>query len=438
MNIIDSGFVIAENDINISSIDIVDANNFDYVLLNANSGKLYYNNLTIPQDGNLFRFIKEESESNLSIYKTVTDIQVLGIEKGSSDADIYNSLFSGINSSKDKELITLLNSTLSKEMFKSSLQTMRPSLPSTSISSINTMNSSLSVLKEHLSIKTKKGIEGDNIWIQGYNTTAKQNSVDKRDGFRLDGKGFLVGYDTKIDVNSKYGIAFSYGTNTLTSSNSVSKQQILSKQNQLYLYFAKNFKDTYTQLYFTKGFSENSGSRDIYLGDSTREATSSYNSSLSNLALSSGLKYRWNGLKIVPNISLSSSISSTDIYQESGAGDLDLSVSNKDLYKSTILIGSSFSTKMGFWSNIFLPELKLGYRKDFGDTHSKATAKFRNSSYTFSTQGVEMDDTMLTYGIALKYLNRSTPIEIRTDFDTVKSKHFNSNTLSFTLRYLFK
>jgi uncharacterized protein with beta-barrel porin domain len=314
---------------------------------------------------------------------------------------------------------------------------MTPSLPTTNISTISTMNASLSTLKDHLAIKTKNDIKGNNLWIQSYNITAKQKNIDDKNGFSLDGNGFLIGYDTKIDTTSKYGVAFSYSTNSLTSLSSLVSENVSSKQEQLYLYFVKNFKNSYTQFYLAKGLDKNSGSREIYLGDINRKATSSYNSYLSNVTVTSGLKYKLSNFKIMPNISLSSSIFSTDVYREKGAGDLDLIVSNKDLYKSTLLIGSSFSAHKRFGSHIFLPELKVGYKQDFGDKYSQATAKFQNSLYTFKTEGIKMDDKMLTYGFALKYFNQSALIEGRFDFDKVESKHFNSTKLSLTLRYLF-
>ncbi|SFV74596.1 Hemolysin [hydrothermal vent metagenome] len=437
LNIFTSGYVLGNNDINISTISVTDDGSFDYALINSQNGKLYYQTLSLPESTRLRTFVATREDNNLSIYTKVTEPTDLNLSKD-EDA-LYYSLASSLNNKPNTTLYSLLGTELSDKEFVDAIKTMKPSLAGAFIPTVNILNSSISTIKDHLSLQVDQKFLSSNLWIQTYTTNAKQDDTNNKDGYSLSGKGLILGADKKIrGTNSIYGIALSYGTSTTNSNNNQTNNKIDSTQEQLYLYLATQTKNSYFQAYMAKGIAQNKGQRDIILKDQTKKATSSYDSSLSNFTVTSGLKYKYKNIRINPYSILSSSIITTDTYKEKGAQNLNLEISNKELFKTSLTLGTSLATKFSWTSNhIFVPEIKYGYRKDFGDESAKATAKFEDADSSFITNGVKMDDTLSTYGFTLKYFNKNFLLSGRIDFNTIKSKHFQSNTTSFSIRYLF-
>jgi len=432
LNILDKGFVIANNNIYISDINI--SSNIEYALIDSNNHKVIYKNIYLPKAGNFFKITAEIYDDNISFYKDNTDPATYNLSK--DNRMLYYSLRSSLVNSSNQNMLNLLDKELSKDEFIVAIKTMKPVVPNTSISSINNLNSSIDILKDHLFSKTDR-LLSTNIWFKQFNVKSTQNPHNDMAGYSLSGNGFMIGSDKKIDFQTIYGVALSYTQDSLSSSNSLTNSTLSSTQEQLYLYISKNFKYSYIQSYFSKGIAQNSSKRDIILADKTDQARAKYKSDISNLTFLYGLKYKHRYFKLKPFAILSTSVVSTGAYREKTADGLNLDVVNKDFYQISILGGFETSYGLIFGNNLFIPALKYSYRKDLGDNQTQAVAKFENSDYTFKTDGIALDSSYQNYGFSLKYFNKKTVLETRVDINRVSSKNFQSDMLSFSIRYPF-
>jgi len=446
LNIIDSGFVIADKDINITDVNISDSGNFDYVLINSNDGNLTITNLVTPQDTNLKTYIVERTDTNLSVYRDFLDPAAFGLY--GNDANTYDTLMWSLNEDTDKDLYDTMNNKLSNTQIKTAVQTMKPEITNASVGAISILDGSLSTISNYLQIarleSSKQGIStGDkaidkNIWIQGFATSATQDDVDGVSGYDSTGNGVVIGIDKKMELDTTYGIAISFGTSDITGNDTLTNSSTDVTSKQLMFYFSRNLNTAYVEGYISKGWNDNSGKRDIILGTEKRTAYSSYGSTIKTIKLAYGDNLKKGRFVFTPNGSISSSIVSTNKYTETGASGANLTVDTKDMEKTTLLLGLKISTKFDFQSGgVFLPQISGSYKRDFGDNYSTATSQFRDADYTFISEGLKLDDYAMVYGTSLKYKSASGMSEYKLDFESTKSENYSSNTGSFTARFKF-
>lgn len=323
---------------------------------------------------------------------------------------------------------------------------MKPEISNGTIGAINISNGSLSTVSSHLQVargyNSNKGIStGDeaanmNFWIQGFSTKAEQDNVKDVSGYNSKGNGIVIGVDKEVNLDTIYGIALSFGSSDVTSKDTLrdAKADIIAKQ--LMVYFSQNYGRSYLEGYFSKGWNDNSSSRDIILGTNKRTASANYNSKISTIKLAYGNNIKVSNVTFTPNVSLASSMVSTNTYTENGAQGANLTVDTKDMSKVTSTIGVIVDLNSN-QDALFTPKFRVSYKKNFGDDYSKATAQFRDAKYTFSTKGIEVDDNAMVYGTTLQYKSRSGMSVYKVDFEVTKSEHYQSSIGSFTARFKF-
>ena len=442
LDIIGNGFVIADNNISIKDINITDNGNLSYVLIKSNNGNLNITNLATPSNTTVITYDVVKTDSNLSVYKGFVDGSVFGIT--GNNIGVYNTLVWSMDKEKDSTLYNALNNTLSTKEIKKAVETMNPEISNSIISSINISNKSLSTVSSHIHTKNTKGIStGDelaslNLWIQAFTASSKQDDIDNTSGYISKGSGIVIGIEKIIEFDTTYGIALSFAGDSISSNNSLTNAKTDVASKQFIVYFSNNYKNSYLEGYFSLGLNDNRETRDIVLGSQTRQATASYNSQIKTMKLSYGRNSKFSSFTITPNGSISSSMISTDTYAESGADSLNLTVTNKDITKVTASIGVNISKSIKLQSGaIFDPEFRISYKKELDENYSNSTSKFRDADYTFTTDGLQVDDYALIYGTSLKYKTISRMSEYKIDLEVTKSEHFSSNSCSFTMQIKF-
>ena len=439
LNITDSGFISTNQDINIENIALVDNGNFDYILIDAKDEYLNYKTLALPNQGNINIYIVEKSDHNISVYKTIADANYFGFGNDDKNRDMYTSLAWSIHSKKDEDLYQILNFDLKVDEIYNVIQNMAPLVSISSITATDLLNASSNILDGHL-YEQRIAKEKDNsyFWTKPYIVSSEHLSVNNIYGYKSSNLGIVIGLDKNINTQTKYGAGILLGSGHIESKNEAVNAETTVFSTQLFLYLLKHSESSYIEAYLLKGINKNSGTRDIPLGDVKRTATAEYDTSFTNLTFSVGTNYEFGNFMVTPYSKLSTSIISTDVYTEKGAGNLNLRVSNKDMVKNNISLGLKLSQNINLKSGSELNfEVAVSYKKDFGDRTSNAISHFRDSELSFSTEGLEIDNSFQSYSTGLLYKARNKKLEFGLNIGHETAQNFNSTKATVTTRFKF-
>ena len=446
LNIIDRGFVISDKNINISDLNISDSGDFSYVLVKSKNNDLNITHLTTPSDTNVITYTVSQNDKNVSVYRSFVDASAFGL--AGNDASTYNTLLWSMDKNKDKDVYDAINSNLTNSQVATAVKTMTPEISNSSIGIIDISRGIISTIGSHLKVarlnNSSQGIStGDdaldyNAWAQLFTTKLEQDDANGISGFDSTGGGIVLGCDKEVEDNTIYGLALSFGTSKISSKNNLTDASTNIAAKQFTLYFSQSFKNSYLEGYLTKGFNKNNGSRNIILGSFTRVARSSYDSQITSAKLAYGKSIKFDKFTLVPNSSISSSMVSNDKYTETGAQSLNLTVSNKDLRKITGLIGINLLKDIEFKSGSTLAySLNLSYKKDFGDQYATSSSQFRDADYTFTTNGLPLDDSAIVYGTSFKYTDSSKLVDYKFNIERTESQNARSTIGSITAKIRF-
>jgi len=437
----DEGYVKSDNSVTIDTIKIVEDQNFVYALFSSNYASLEYTTLIVPDPGNITLFSSEETSSYLKVYKDVVDPSVYGFV--GEEKKKYEQLGEMLNQDKrnDPVLYDTLNYNLTKDEFLKAFRSMSPELSGNYISTSMLNESVLSNIGNHLykirdfnQVPLPKEFVGANVWIKPFVTHDIQNQVGTASGYSAYGSGLVVGVDKLLSSSMLYGVALSFGTSHITGT--LSQSDTASRA--ITLYFSKYFGSSFLEGYLTKSFNQINQQRIIWLDDASREASSSYGSGYMGAKMVYGHKFGSKHFEFTPFGSLFGGVLSTDTYTETGAGMVDLEVSNRDVFELSAKVGSDIGYRFYLQDGFsVMPNISLGYKKVLKQQAMQSTASFEGSSDTFHAYGIELDDYAFEAQGGIHMMTPDKLLEYRLDASLEKSNNFKSYKGSVSVRIRF-
>ncbi|MFI4938661.1 MAG: autotransporter outer membrane beta-barrel domain-containing protein, partial [Candidatus Berkiellales bacterium] len=125
-----------------------------------------------------------------------------------------------------------------------------------------------------------------------------------------------------------------------------------------------------------------------------------------------------------------------DDYTETGADDLDLSVSNSDVNEFQGGIGFKVGSAMPYGDVVYVPELSALIGYDFNNDGEQSIAGFVGGGPAFATNGVKPGRTVFDLGLALNsYVSQNSIFTVKYDLE-VREK-FTSNVGYLQYTYLW-
>ncbi len=269
------------------------------------------------------------------------------------------------------------------------------------------------------------------IWLQGFGSSAVQENIGDNIGYDYSNHGLAIGVDQEIAENLLLGISSSFATANIKS-NSSNKKETDTDSYQFNLYSGYNFAP-----YFISGIlgvAINKYNSIRSMPELGLQASADYGGETYIAKFEAGMiKELGYNLMITPKVSLTAARNQIDTYIESGAGTLNLSISNE---RSNFLEGRIGGNLSYNGLRIIRPKIKLSYGYDFLGSDQSSTNRFQGQSSSFQIKNSNIDKASLKYGLGFDIYEKEG-ILLVVDYDVEVKSSYKSKTGSIYLRYDF-
>jgi outer membrane autotransporter protein len=310
-------------------------------------------------------------------------------------------------------------------------------------SSVNTANTRMAYLRQTglgKGMNAGGAAKDESMWLQIFGASIDQDTVSSVSGYDADGQGIAIGMDgLSADGTTRIGIAGSFANTDVDGKDSTTKTTDDIDTTQIMVYANKNYPDgMYLQGVASYSFNDNTGTRRVLVGAVDRTASSSYDSGLFSIGVEAGWPEEDEGVTITPTVGLTFSMLSSDAYTETGAGNMNLSVTPGDVSTVEGKIGFKMTGKsVDADGGVGRPEVRVGVSHNFGDETADSTATFTAGGTSFSTKGVETDSTKVDVGVGYTYTTPEGDTEISVNVDGRHSSSYVQFGSGLTVKWKF-
>jgi outer membrane autotransporter protein len=280
----------------------------------------------------------------------------------------------------------------------------------------------------------------ESMWLQIFGASIDQDTVSGVEGYDADGQGIAMGLDgLSADGSTRIGFAGSFANTDVDGKDGTSKTTTDIDTTQIMVYANQDYGDgMYLQGVASYSFNDNTGSRKVVVGSVDRTASSSYDSGLFSMNVEAGWPKEDDGVTITPTVGLTFSSLSTDAYTETGAGNMNLTVTPGDVNTVEGKLGIKMTGKsVDADGGIGRPEVRIGVSHNFGDDTADSTAIFTAGGASFKTTGVETDSTKVDIGLGYTYTTPEGDTEISVNVDGRQSSSYLQFGSGLTVKWKF-
>lgn len=284
---------------------------------------------------------------------------------------------------------------------------------------------------DKLSFGDDKIFDSQAIWMQGFSTSASQENVGDNIGYNYSNHGLAIGVDQEIIQDLRLGISSSFAIANSKSS-SVNKKETDIDSYQFNLYGGYNFAP-----YFVTGIlgvAINKYNSIRAMPELALQASANYGGETYIAKFETGMIQKLDyDLTITPKASLTAARNQIQTYNESGAGTLNLTISNQH---SNFLEGRVGGDLIYDGLEIFKPKIKLSYGYDFLAQDQSSTNSFQGQNSSFEIKSSNIDKASLKYGLGFDVYQEDGVLVV-VDYDVEIKASYKSKTGSIYLRYDF-
>lgn len=279
-------------------------------------------------------------------------------------------------------------------------------------------------------------IYGDhNVWVKVYKTWAEQYQSQDSDAFDSDTTGLFVGADGSLERGIRIGGGLSYSAQDTQHSGFASGQNVKSD-----LYSAVFYGDwaigrnSFLAFNGIAGRATNESSRAVNVGDISRLATGSYDSTNTMISMSLGhalsLSSNWT---VSPELGVDYINMQTDAFTERGADEFNNEVASNRLEALVFNLDGRFT----YWSDKALYSLRAGLGYDSrpsNDSQSSSTLAGGGPLFVTPTPG---PGGMITRaGLGVELLGERN-VDFLLNYDYEARDHYQSQSVEAMLRWRF-
>jgi outer membrane autotransporter protein len=311
-------------------------------------------------------------------------------------------------------------------------------------SSVNTANTRMAYMRQQTGLGKGMNAGGaakdESMWLQIFGASIDQDTVSSVSGYDADGQGIAIGIDgMSADGTTRIGVAGSFANTDVDGKDSTTKTTEDINTTQVIFYANKDYADgMYLQSTASYSFNTNKGTRRILVGAVDRTASSAYDSGLFSIGVEAGWPTEDDGVTITPTAGLTFSTLSSDAYTETGAGNMNLSVTPGDVNTIEGKFGVKVTGKsVDADGGIGRPEVRVGVSHNFGDETADSTATFTAGGASFATTGVKTDTTKVDIGLGYTYTTPEGDTEISVNADGRKSSSYVQFGGGLTVKWKF-
>ncbi len=271
-------------------------------------------------------------------------------------------------------------------------------------------------------------------WMSNFGswcTTSGDNDAHKT---RTHGGGVMVGVDTRVLDNWRFGVATGFGRDSIQDKNVSSSAMVDSYY--LAAYGGTEIEATSLRFGALHAFQKIDSKRSVVFPGFTDNLTADYDASTTQFFVEGALRIKHQESRFEPYVNVSFVHSNVDGFQESGgAAALTSSSQSDNQVASTLGLRLAHDLEIDVLG--LSGELKagLGWRHAYGDMSQDSTVSFAGSNtFTVSSAPASRDSAVLEAGVSVGVAQDTT---VSLNYNGEMSKDSRDNTLSAKLAIKF-
>lgn len=271
-------------------------------------------------------------------------------------------------------------------------------------------------------------------WTQTFGTVMHQDGQGSTSGYNATVNGVAVGLDRLFYENVLIGFCFGYAFNKIRSADWSTDNDIDSSQANIYSsFFSEKY---YLNTVLSFAYNHYKASRHIFFGGIDRTAKSNYDGNQYSAYMEGGYHFQHRGIKITPLASLQYMQLHLNGYDESGAGDLNLTVDNQRYKMLQSGLGAKIAYPLQKKEFLFVPELHARWLYDFISDKQQTTSQFTGGGASFTTNG--FDPPKSSYNVGAKFnIVTDYGITLSLNYELEMKQNFHSHNGYINVRYEF-
>jgi outer membrane autotransporter protein len=282
------------------------------------------------------------------------------------------------------------------------------------------------------------------IWGQVFGATSSQSKIKDDEGYKANSGGLMFGGDHIFggETNVILGGALAYNkaniSNNLSATSKNNDANISSYQIILYNNnAASNGLGFYNNNIINFASNQYKTNRNIVLGSIEKVAQASFDGSSYGAKTNVGYNFKLeDDLLFAPNVGLKYFSLSQDNYQETGAGDSGLKVSNEDFHSLISEVGFNFTSKFEDEYFNYIPKLNITWEHSLNNNAPKSTFEFIGGGTKMQTDSINIQKNKFNLGLAINISDESDS-SLQLQYNLQLSERFISNSGSLQYRYVF-
>lgn len=280
-----------------------------------------------------------------------------------------------------------------------------------------------------------------NPWVEGFNADNHSNqgawgkffgqftSQDERDGvagFDSDTAGFTVGYDRAI--NSKVNLGGSLTIADTTVEGEGEGQSSLEIKSYIFsAYGDYNTKKWFVEGLLSWGLMNSDANRKLTFGGLDQTGQASYDGNQVTAYVGYGRNYKLGAWNFIPVGSFQYTLVNNDDYNESGLGNLNLTVDQESINIAIIKAAATFNRRYAIGTDMdFLPAFRTSLGFDIAGDEANATASFQGSTAQFQSTGADIAQLIFGAGFGAGINSGDWTATLDYDLD-VRADFFGHN-----------
>jgi outer membrane autotransporter protein len=291
--------------------------------------------------------------------------------------------------------------------------------------------------EEGSGIAAGEGGSTQDVWVQGFGTVASQDNQGSVFGYRVRTAGIGLGFDKQLDIfdGGYAGISASHSSSTIDSKDDLKETTIESYQANLYA----------TKQYTNNWYSNAMLGFGYHQYDTSRMVTSPVSEAIGDFEGQSYLVRMGGGRSIglgshfvlMPNVALTYTYGAFEDYSETGAGTLNLNVTQDSTQQLEAKIGSGIAynviTRNG---TVLRPAIHAAWLYGLVEGVQSNTSTFTGGGAAFTTQGLHPERNMFNLGADIAMLS-VRGLDILVNYECDKRSSYIAHSGEIRMRYNF-
>ncbi|MFH1411604.1 MAG: autotransporter outer membrane beta-barrel domain-containing protein [Candidatus Omnitrophota bacterium] len=404
---------------------------------------------TVTDNSAVLSFTSTSVGNNIVLTASRSGTTYEDLASGGNASAAGSALETNLADNPTGDMLDVLNiiDVLSASEIETAMDTVSPDISAGAMDgSLEALNQSLGTVTAHLSsarsgntgVSTGDGIEGfeeKDIWIKGFGNFSDQGTRSGIQGYESYTYGTTLGFDVLAAENVTLGISGGYAyTEVDPKKATLNNTDIDSYQGTLYGSFDGG--PYYIDTVFAFAWNGYEGSRKIDLGDTSRTAKSDYDGQQYSGYVGGGYTFEEEGFEITPIASLQYTRLHIGDYTETGAGSLNLKISDQDYDVLESGLGLKIAYPIKEKSMTIIPEIHSSWYYDFIGDKAQTTSKFTGGGASFETNGADPAQHSFDVGAQLTLLTQKN-ISLILNYDLELKEDFSAHSGAVTVKYDF-